>query len=66
MRDVLALPPETRRALRRLLLDLSVYAAQRANKAWRRNKGPMAAYWKSVGVYAKHTAHAIGRDQASV
>lgn len=67
---VLALPsawqihhagPETRALLRRLLLDLSVDAKDKAERAWRRHKGPMAAYWRSVAVYARHIAAALRR-----
>lgn len=61
-----ALPAPARAALRSLLLELSDDAADRAQKSWRKNKGPMAAYWKSVGVYAKHTARAIGRPLIDV
>lgn len=61
--ELLALPPSARSALRALLRDLAADARARAQKAWRTNKAPMAAYWKSVAVYATHTARAL-RDQA--
>lgn len=54
-----ALPPEAREALRGVLLDISRDAAGRAEKSWRQNKGPMAAYWKAVSVYAKHIRNAL-------
>jgi hypothetical protein len=44
-----------REALGDLLGQLSRDAAERAEKAWKKSKGPMAAYWKAVSVYAKHT-----------
>ncbi len=53
------LPPETREALARVLADLATDAGARADHAWRRHKAPMAAYWKAVAVYARHTARAI-------
>lgn len=51
-----ALPPEAREALRLVLLDLRADAAVTAEKSWRKHKGPMAAYWKAVSVYAGHFA----------
>ncbi len=53
-----ALPPESRAALRAVLLDLSRDAGSRANHAWRTHKAPMALYWKTVAVYARHIARA--------
>jgi hypothetical protein len=50
-----------RAALAALLSELSVEARDKAETCWRMNKGPMAAYWKAVSVYAKHTARAIKR-----
>lgn len=52
--DIANLPMEARRALCRLLVDLRRDARERAKHAWRRNKAPMAAYWKAVAVYAGH------------
>lgn len=54
-----ALPEGQRTALAALLADLATDAHQRADKAWAQRKGPMAAYWRAVGVYARHTARAI-------
>lgn len=54
-----ALPQEQRRALAALLRDLGADADTRAEKAWRTRKGPMAAYWRAVGVYARHIARAL-------
>jgi hypothetical protein len=55
------LHPEVRAALGALLRELSADAAQRAESAWRKHKGPMAAYWRSVAVYSKHISRALGR-----
>jgi len=54
-----AMSPETRDAVARVLVDLARDAGGRADYAWRRHKAPMAAYWKAVAVYARHTARAI-------
>ena len=49
------LPPEAKAALYVLLGELAIDAALKAEACWRKSKGPMAAYWKAVSVYAKHT-----------
>lgn len=54
-----AMSPETRNAVARVLVDLAKDAGARADCAWCRHKVPMAAYWKAVAVYARHTARAI-------
>lgn len=54
-----ALPPEQRALLGDLLRDLAREADARAEAAWRRRKGPMAAYWRASCTYAKHLARAI-------
>ena len=48
------LPPETRALLAEILKDIAVDANARAQNSWAKSKGPMAAYWKAVSVYAKH------------
>ena len=50
------LPPGARTALRAMLLDLSKDARIRANHLWDRHKAPMATYWKSIAVNARHLA----------
>jgi hypothetical protein len=59
IRSLQTMPAETRAALTALLGDLAQDATARADHAWRRHKAPMAAYWKAVAVYARHTARAI-------
>jgi hypothetical protein len=54
-----SLPPAAREQLRAVLMDLRADAQARAEQSWRRHKGPMAAYWRAVGVYAGHIARAI-------
>lgn len=58
--DVAGLPPEAKRALRKLLLSVRADARARAEKSWRQHKAPMAAYWKAVSVYAGHIARVVG------
>ncbi|MBY5827407.1 hypothetical protein [Rhizobium leguminosarum] len=58
-----ALPREARQALSSLLRELSLDARERAEKSWRQNKAPMAAYWKAVSVYAGHL-HRVARPRA--
>lgn len=57
--ELLALPPETRAVLARLFRDLALDARLRAQKSWRTNKGPMAAYWKATGAYAEHIRRVV-------
>lgn len=54
-----ALPGEARAALAVALRSLKRDAQDRADKAWRSHKAPMAAYWKAVAVYAGHFARAL-------
>ena len=60
-RLLLELEPETRARLAAVLFQLAADARQRAERAWRSHKAPMAVYWKAVGVYAGHLARALGR-----
>ena len=61
-----ALPPQARHALALLLLDLSRDARERAQQSWDRNKAPMAAYWKSVSVYAGHLHRVVRPSRAEM
>lgn len=58
-RRVQDLPIESRATLAALLRDLSTDAGRRAQMSWKRSKGPMAVYWKAVGVYARHLSSVI-------
>lgn len=58
-RALLALPREQRDAIANLLTELRHEANLEAETAWRRRKGPMAAYWRAVSTYARHIAHAL-------
>ena len=53
------LPPGARQALADALTDLRRDARKRAELQWRRNKAPMAFYWRVVAVYAGHLARAV-------
>lgn len=58
-RALMALPPEHRAPLEAVLRELRAQADAEAEKSWRKRKGPMAAYWRAVATYARHTAHAL-------
>jgi hypothetical protein len=59
------LPPEARAALADALKDLVGDARRRAQDSWIKNKGPMAAYWKSVGAYAEHFRRVVALPHRS-
>ncbi|VTU28817.1 hypothetical protein H6CHR_03068 [Variovorax sp. PBL-H6] len=61
-RALLDLPPEDRRRIEAVLRQLRDQANDEAESAWRRRKGPMAAYWRAVSTYARHLAHALSKD----
>lgn len=54
-----ALPLECRLPIAQLFREVAADADRKAEDAWRRRKGPMAAYWRATSTYAKHTARAI-------
>jgi hypothetical protein len=58
---LMALPPEQLEPLEALLRELRADADREAENAWRRRKGPMAAYWRAVATYARHVAHALSK-----
>lgn len=58
-REIQALPEETRKQLRALLLDIRTSAQAKAQHSWRLSKAPMAFYWKVVAVYAGHIARLL-------
>lgn len=53
------LDADSLRALRLVLLEMRREARAQADVSWRRHKGPMAAYWRAVSVYAGHIARAL-------
>lgn len=58
-REIQALPDDTRKQLRALLLDIRASAQAKAQHSWRFSKAPMAFYWKVVAVYAGHIARLL-------
>jgi hypothetical protein len=58
---LLALPPEQREAIEALMRELRADADKLAEQSWKKRKGPMAAYWRAVATYARHTAHALSK-----
>jgi hypothetical protein len=51
-------------AVHRLLRQLGDQAHERAEASWRQRKGPMAAYWRAVSIYARHAAAASRKGNA--
>lgn len=58
--ELLAMPRECRQLVARLLADLALESDRKAEEAWARRKGPMAAYWRASSTYAKHLARLLG------
>lgn len=58
-RALLGLPPDQRAAIESVMRELRDQANREAENAWKRRKGPMAAYWRAVATYARHIAHAL-------
>lgn len=58
-RALLALPAADRARIEAVMRELRAQANIEAENAWRRRKGPMAAYWRAVSTYARHFAHAL-------
>ncbi|MBB5885424.1 hypothetical protein DYQ93_11650 [Xanthomonas sp. LMG 8992] len=56
-----ALPASDRARMESVMRQLRDQANAEAEKAWRKRKGPMAAYWRAVATYARHTAHALSK-----
>lgn len=64
-RALLNLPPADRARIEAVLRELRDQANTEAENAWRRRKGPMAAYWRAVATYARHLAHALSKGDRS-
>jgi hypothetical protein len=58
---LMALPEPDRRRIEAVMRELRDQANTEAENAWRKRKGPMAAYWRAVSTYARHTAHALSQ-----
>lgn len=55
------LPAEDRARIESVCRELRDQANAEAESAWRRRKGPMAAYWRAVSTYSRHLAHALSK-----
>ena len=64
-RALMELPRKERQAIEAVMRALRRQADEEAERAWRRRKGPMAAYWRAVSTYARHLAHALSRDEGA-
>lgn len=53
------LDPDARKVLADILGDIAKDARGRAQESWRKNKAPMAAYWKAVSTYSGHIKRAV-------
>ena len=60
-RALLQLPADDRERIEAVMRELRAQANDEAENAWRRRKGPMAAYWRAVATYARHLAHALSK-----
>ena len=56
------LPKADRARIEAVMRELRDQANTEAENAWRRRKGPMAAYWRAVATYARHLAHALSKE----
>ena len=54
-----SLPPDSRAALRAVMLNIRDDCRVRAADCWAKHKAPMACYWKACGVYANHIARVL-------
>lgn len=55
VREALAsLSPESRAALHALFVAVRNACRIKAQESWKKNKAPMACYWKVCGVYCHH------------
>lgn len=62
---LLALSADQRKHIEAVMRELRDQANEEADKAWRRRKGPMAAYWRAVATYARHIAHVLSKGGAA-
>lgn len=53
------LDPNARKALADILGDIAKDARRRGDESWRKNKAPMAAYWRAVSTYSGHIKRAV-------
>ncbi|WP_245001983.1 hypothetical protein [Cupriavidus pinatubonensis] len=65
-RALLGLSGLQRRAVAKVCRGLREEANAEAELAWKRRKGPMAAYWRAVSTYARHLAHALEQGEVEL
>lgn len=56
-----SMTPLQRQLFGRLMLAIARVADTKAEQAWKKRKGPMAAYWRACCTYCKHIARAVNR-----
>jgi hypothetical protein len=61
--ELLRAQPELAAVFQRLLRQLGEQAERKVESSWQKRKAPMAAYWRTCGVYARHLARVVGRDR---
>ncbi len=61
--EIMAMPPEQREPLIRLLRELRTQCNDLAEVSWKRRKGPMALYWRVTATYVRHVAHALSKGR---
>ena len=59
--DLEKLPPEARAALRQLSLEACAAWRALGDECWKKNKPPLAAYWRAWSVNARHLARLCSR-----
>lgn len=64
-KELRQLPAGDRARIEAVMRQLRDQANAEADKAWARRKGPMAAYWRAVATYARHTAHALSKESST-
>ncbi len=63
---LMALPLADRKRIEAVMRELRDQANREADTAWKRRKGPMAAYWRAVATYSRHLAHALTKSSNGV
>ena len=61
-----ALAVRTRRALRRVMLDLARESRAHSAHAWQQRKAPMALYHRAVAIHSERLEGALRRQSANV
>lgn len=61
---LLSLPAADRAPIEAVMRESRAEADREAEIAWARRKA-MAAYWRAVATYARHTAHALSKGGSS-